>query len=52
MLHHPFGLSDRRIPVRPRFLYAEGVVIEIGVVVLTIACFALLELYAVGCEKV
>lgn len=30
----------------------EYVVLEIGVVLLTIVCFVILELYVVGCEKV
>ena len=30
----------------------ECVVVEIGVVLLTIVCFVLLDLYVLGCEKV
>lgn len=32
--------------------YARHMVLEIGIVVLTIVCFVLLDLYVVGCEKV
>jgi hypothetical protein len=30
----------------------EAVAVEIGVILLTIACFVLLDLYVIGCEKV
>jgi hypothetical protein len=30
----------------------KRVAIEIGVVLLTIVCFAILDLYVIGCEKV
>jgi hypothetical protein len=32
--------------------YAETVLVELGVVVLTIVCFVVLDLYVLGCEKV
>jgi len=32
--------------------YAESVLVELGVVVLTIVCFVVLDLYVLGCEKV
>ncbi len=32
--------------------YAERVLLEIGVILLAIVCFVVLDLYVVGCEKV
>jgi hypothetical protein len=32
--------------------YAKPMALEIGVIVLTIACFVVLDLYVAGCEKV
>jgi hypothetical protein len=32
--------------------YAEAMLLELGIVVLSIVCFVLLDLYVVGCEKV
>jgi hypothetical protein len=32
--------------------YAERMLLEIAIVVLSIVCFVLLDLYVVGCERV
>jgi hypothetical protein len=32
--------------------YAEAVLLEIGIVLLSIVCFVALDLYVLGCEKV
>jgi hypothetical protein len=38
----------------PRFAlgYAGAMLLEIGIVLLSIVCFMLLDLYVVGCERV
>ena len=36
----------------PSVGYAEHVLLEIGIVALTIVCFVVLDLYVLGCEKV
>ncbi len=37
---------------RPAARYARGMVLEGAIVVLSIVCFVLLELYVAGCERV
>jgi hypothetical protein len=32
--------------------YARSAVLELGIVVLSIVCFVILDLYILGCEKV
>jgi hypothetical protein len=32
--------------------YARGAVLELGIIVLSIVCFVILNLYVLGCEKV
>jgi hypothetical protein len=32
--------------------YSEAVLLEIGIVVLSVVCFVLLDLYVIGCERV
>jgi hypothetical protein len=32
--------------------YRKGMLLELGIVVLSIVCFVALDLYIVGCEKV
>lgn len=32
--------------------YAGAMLLEIGIVLLSIVCFVLLDLYVIGCEKV
>jgi hypothetical protein len=46
---HPFGGWRRRF-ARPYAL--KVMLLEIGIVVLSIACFVVLELYVLGCERV
>lgn len=36
----------------PSLGYAERMLLEIGVVALTIVCFVALDFYVTGCEKV
>ena len=45
---HPFGGYSGQ----ERSAILKCVAVEIGVVVLTIVCFVLLDLYVAGCEKV
>ncbi len=49
-------LSERIIRLEARHSAPEGLscvcMFEIGLVVLSIACFVILDLYIVGCEKV
>ena len=48
----PFGSSEWRVPRARPVGYAKRVLLEIGVILLTIVGFVLLDLYVVGCEKV
>jgi hypothetical protein len=32
--------------------YAVRMVLEIGIVILSIVCFVLLDLYVIGCERI
>lgn len=32
--------------------YPEAVILEIGVVLLTLVCFVVLDFYVIGCDKV
>ncbi len=32
--------------------YAGGTVLELGIIVLSIVCFVILDIYVLGCEKV
>jgi hypothetical protein len=36
----------------PEPSYAGSMLLEIGIVVLSIVCFTLLDLYVLGCERV
>lgn len=49
---YPFGSSKRRIVRFASLGYAGVMVLEIGVILLTIVCFVALDLYVTGCEKV
>ena len=49
---YPFGSSDRQWRIPLHFSYAGRMLLEIGVVVLSIVCFVLLDLYVAGCERV
>jgi len=33
-------------------MVVDGMLLEIGIVVLTIVCFAAMEFYTLGCEKI
>ncbi|HZV77747.1 MAG TPA: hypothetical protein VFF63_08325 [Candidatus Babeliales bacterium] len=48
----PNGSSVRRLAtIAPRRIL-EKMLLEVGVVLLTIVCFVVLDLYVLGCEKV
>jgi hypothetical protein len=49
----PFGSSVRRLAGGATGGILEGeMLLEIGIVLLTIVCFVALDLYVLGCEKV
>jgi len=49
---YPFGSSDWGLLRHSAIGYAQRVVVEIAVVLLTIVGFVILDLYVIGCEKV
>ncbi|HEV3090089.1 MAG TPA: hypothetical protein VGX91_01465 [Candidatus Cybelea sp.] len=48
----PFGSSEWRMARAFSLGYSEAVLLEIGIVVLSVVCFVLLDLYVIGCERV
>jgi hypothetical protein len=49
---HPNGSSVRRL-VRPiAVAYRENDMLELGIVILSIVCFVVLDRYVIGCEEI
>ena len=48
----PNGSSVRRLATTAARRILVTMLLEIGIVLLTIVCFAVLDLYVLGCEKV
>jgi hypothetical protein len=49
---YPNGSSIRRLAADEPYGYRGDVMLELGLVLLSIACFVILDLYVAGCEKI